>query len=100
MTESANRTKVIILTSSFRIKGYIDLLPGARVTDYIVGAKDFIAVTEAEVWAVGGSGLVLAAQFIDVSRDQIQMITTQELTQHASAAVASIPSLLASTQGH
>ena len=81
MAERENQTKVVILTGSYRIKGYINLLPGARVTDYIVEAKDFIAVTEAEVWDVGGGGLVLSAEFIDVSRDQIQAITTDSSQQ-------------------
>jgi hypothetical protein len=83
-----NMTKVVILTASYRIKGYIDVLPGARVTDYMLGAKGFIAVTEAEVWSVAGNGLVLSAAFIDVSRDQIQVVTIQELTQPSSAAAA------------
>jgi hypothetical protein len=83
-----NQTKVVILTASYRIKGYIDVLPGARVTDYMLGAKGFIAVTEAEVWSVAGNGLVLAAAFIDVSRDQIQVVTVQELTQSSSTAAA------------
>ncbi len=39
-----NKTKVTILTGTYRIKGYIELMPGARVTDYMVEAKDFIAV--------------------------------------------------------
>ena len=43
------RTKVTILTDTYRIKGFIDLVPGARVTDYINEAKDFIALTDAEV---------------------------------------------------
>ena len=74
MAEEA-RTKVTILTDAYRIKGYIDLLPGSRVTDYMTGAKDFIAVTEAEVWEleVGGRQL-LAAPFLNVSRDHIQVI--------------------------
>lgn len=75
MATHENHTKIIILTGSYRIKGYIDLLPGARVTDYIIGAKNFIALMDAEVWAVGGAGQVLTASFIDVSRDQIQVIT-------------------------
>lgn len=48
------RTKVTILTSSYRIKGYIDLLPGARVTDYMTK--------------------LLAAPFINVSRAHIEII--------------------------
>ena len=43
------KTRVTILTSSYRVRGYIDLVPGARVTDYMAEAKDFIAVTNAEV---------------------------------------------------
>ena len=74
MAEEA-RTKVTILTDAYRIKGYIDLLPGSRVTDYMTGAKDFIAVTEAEVWEleVGGRQL-LAAPFLNVSRWHVQVI--------------------------
>lgn len=88
MTNRESQTKVIILTGAYRIKGYIDLPPGSRVTDYMVGAKDFIAVTDAEVWAVGGSGLVLAADFIDVSREQIQVVTASESAHPSTAAVA------------
>ena len=70
------RTKVTILTGSYRIKGYIDLLPGARLTDYIVEAKDFVAVTNAEVYeSVLGGRQVLTAPFINVNRDHIQIVT-------------------------
>jgi len=69
------RTKVTIFTATYRIKGYIDLLPGARVTDFMTGAKEFIAVTNAEVWEieVGGRQL-MAVPFLDVSKDHIQVI--------------------------
>ncbi|HTL26589.1 MAG TPA: hypothetical protein VL280_08245 [Burkholderiales bacterium] len=72
------RTKVTILTESYRIKGYIDLIPGARVTDYVNDAKGFIAVTDAEVWelAVGGRQMI-SAKFLNVARDHIQVITPQ-----------------------
>ncbi|OHC70664.1 MAG: hypothetical protein A2045_12605 [Rhodocyclales bacterium GWA2_65_20] len=70
----ADKTKVLILTGSYRIKGNIDLLPGARVTDFLDAAKDFIAVTDAEVYQSEGSH-ILAAPFIDVSRRHIQIVT-------------------------
>jgi hypothetical protein len=78
MAQNSLRTKVTILTSSFRIKGFIELLPSARVTDYMREARDFIAVTDAEVWdlQVGGR-LIVSAPFLDVSRDHIQIITPQ-----------------------
>ncbi|MFY9316915.1 MAG: hypothetical protein WAO95_15330 [Burkholderiales bacterium] len=75
MVAPETRTKVTIFTGSYRIKGYIDLIPGARVTDFMAESKPFIAVTEAEVWEleVGGRQL-LSAPFLDISRDHIQVI--------------------------
>ena len=76
MQQDEMRTKVTILTGTYRIRGHIDLLPGARVTDYMSEAREFIAVTEAEVWElVPGGRLVLSAPFIDVSRSHIEVIT-------------------------
>jgi Family of unknown function (DUF6812) len=73
MTADESKTKVTILTANYRIKGYIDLLPGSRVTDYIVEAKEFIAVTDAEVWEVVGRQ-VFTAPFINVNREHIQVL--------------------------
>ncbi len=73
MAVDENKTRVTILTGTYRIKGNIDLLPGARVTDYMAEAKGFIAVTDAEVWEVVGRQ-VFTAPFINVNRDQIQII--------------------------
>jgi hypothetical protein len=67
-----SKTKVTILTANYRIKGYIDLVAGARVTDYMVESKDFIAVTEAEVRE--GDRLVMNTPFLNVSRQFIQII--------------------------
>lgn len=68
------KAKVIILTRSYRIKGHIHLLPGARVTDYLVDSKDFLALTGVEVWDIGGR-LVLTAPFVNISRDHIEIVT-------------------------
>jgi len=75
MQPDPNRTKVTIFTGSYRIKGYIDLIPGARVTDYMAEAKAFMAVTDAEVWEleIGGRQLI-SAPFLNVSREHIQVI--------------------------
>ncbi len=71
-----SKTKVVILTRSYRIKGYIHLLPGARVTDYLVDSKDFLALTDAEVWEMGGRQ-ILTAPFINISRDHIEIVTPE-----------------------
>ncbi len=68
-----NRTKVTILTATYRIKGYIELVAGARVTDYMIDSKDFIAVTDAEVRE--GDRLVMNTPFLNVSRHHIQIIS-------------------------
>ena len=73
MADEENKTKVTLLTTNYRIKGNIDLLPGARVTDYFIEAKGFIALTEVEVWEIAGRQ-VLTAPFLNVSRDHIQVI--------------------------
>ena len=76
MSNHETKTRVVILTGSYRIKGYIDLIPGARLTDYIVEAKDFVAVTNAEFYeSVLGGRQVLSAPFINVNRDCIQIVT-------------------------
>jgi len=75
MQPDPNRTRVTIFTSAYRIKGYIDLIPGARVTDYMAEAKAFIAVTDAEVWELQlGGRQIIAAPFLNVSREHIQVI--------------------------
>lgn len=75
MPADQTKTKVTIFTGSYRIKGYIDLIPGARVTDYMAEAKDFIAVTDAEVWELQlGGRQIIAAPFLNVSREHVQVI--------------------------
>lgn len=69
---------VVILTGTYRIRGYIALAPGERVTDYVTSARNFIAVTDAEVRAEDG-GIVFQAEFLDVHRDHIEVIAPAEL---------------------
>ena len=73
MADDDSKTRVTILTDAYRIKGSIDLLPGARVTDYMIEARGFIAVTDAEVWEIGGRQ-IFTAPFLNVNRDQIEII--------------------------
>lgn len=49
------RTAVVVLTSDYRISGYIDLMPGSRLTDYITSARSYFAMTEAVVEDIRGS---------------------------------------------
>jgi hypothetical protein len=76
MAEENARTKVVILTRSYRIKGHIHLLPGARVTDYMIDSKDFMALTEVEIWDLDGR-LVMSSPFVDISRDHIEIVAPE-----------------------
>lgn len=73
MTEGDNKTRVVILAGSYRIKGEIELVPGARITDYMLDAKAFFAVTRAEVWDLEGRR-IFSAPFLNVSRDQVVLV--------------------------
>lgn len=68
-----SRTKVIVMTGHYRIVGSVDLLPGARVTDFLSESRDFIAVTDAEVWGMDGRRL-FTSTFLNVNRDMIELI--------------------------
>ena len=74
--ENAHRREVIILTGTYRIKGFIELVSGARVTDYLIEAKEFIAVTDAEVRDLNGRHL-FNVPFLNVSREQIHLVAPQ-----------------------
>ena len=73
MSAQTEKTKVVILTTNHRITGYISLYSNARLTDYIVEAKPFIAVTDAEVMGIN-SKLVFTASFMNVQKDHIEII--------------------------
>ncbi|MCF6290606.1 MAG: hypothetical protein L3J03_06390 [Desulfobacterales bacterium] len=77
MSRRSDMTTVIILTSNYKIKGDIGLIPGLRLTDYISGARDFIAVVDAEVSDLAGKQL-LACGFINVHRRNIEVIMPVE----------------------
>jgi hypothetical protein len=75
MSTHEGKTRVTILTGTYRIKGYIDLLPGARVTDYMQESREFVAVMDAEIHEAEVAGReVMTAPFIDVNRNHIQII--------------------------
>ena len=70
-----DRTKVTIFTSTYRVRGFIELVPGARISDFMAEARDFIAVTKAEVWELQPGGRqVASAPFLNVSREHIEII--------------------------
>jgi hypothetical protein len=72
-----DKTRVIILTGHYRIVGHISVLPEARVTDYICESKEFIAVTDAEIWD-HDQRKVASTHFMNINREHIEIIMPEE----------------------
>ena len=79
-TDIVDKTEVIIYTHDYRVRGNISLVPGARLTDYMVESKAFLAVTDAEIHDKQGA-LLLKTPFLDVNRDYIVLIIPAEFAQ-------------------
>lgn len=71
------KTRVIILTGHYRIIGQISVQPEVRVTDYICESKEFIAVTEAEVWD-HDQRKVSVTHFLNINREHIEIIMPED----------------------
>ena len=82
MNEHEDKMKVKILTGNYRITGVIELFQGARLTDYLIEARSFIAVTNAEVLD-NQNQKVLTSSFLTIHRDNIEIILPAELTSMA-----------------
>ncbi|PLX92157.1 MAG: hypothetical protein C0620_09495 [Desulfuromonas sp.] len=66
--------KVVILTHNYRVVGRVYVKKGARLTDAVCEARQFIAVAAAKVWERQTGNHLLQAGFINVSRDEIEII--------------------------
>lgn len=66
-------TQVIILTKDFRIEGAIDLVPGARLTDFMNETNKFIVVTKAMI-TDHDKKEILHGEFINVLVSNIEII--------------------------
>lgn len=69
-----SHTAVVVLTNEYKITGFIDLMPGSRLTDYITSARSYFAMTDAVVEDVRTSKAMFRGKFVDVNRDSVVMI--------------------------
>ena len=73
LSEPEGKSRMIIYTKNFQIKGDIFLYEGARLTDYMLEAESFIAVSNAEITDHQHSN-VFTTPFLNVNRDHIEII--------------------------
>lgn len=76
--EIKDKTEVLVFTANYMLRGKIALVPGARLTDYIVDSKEFIAMTDVEVKDKAGK-LILNTPFLNVNRELIELILPAEI---------------------
>ena len=79
--ERQDRTKIRIYTDQFMIVGDIAMFADTRLTDYITGAREFIAVTNAEVRDLEASKIHFKAEFLNVQKDRIVVILPEEMVK-------------------
>ena len=74
MVDIQETTEVIILTSTYKVQGRINLYSGVRLTDYIRQSGEFIAVSNAQVFDLNGKEL-FQSSFLDIGKLSIEIIT-------------------------
>ena len=70
----SDNTKLTVFANGFRISGYGSVLPGARITDYMNDAKEFIAITDASVWDMKDGRKLLSTSFLNVNRGNVEFV--------------------------
>jgi hypothetical protein len=70
-----DRVNVVIATPVYRVEGEMYVLAGSRLTDALNSkAKDFFAITDAQVFNVNTGELLYKTEYIAVSRRSIVAI--------------------------
>ena len=67
------KTRVLVYTTSYTIRGDVSLFEGARLTDYMNLGVEFLAITNAQVTTPDGRP-ILKASFLNLRREQIVFI--------------------------
>lgn len=71
-----DKTKVRIYTDQFIIVGEIGKFSGTRMTDYIINAHEFIAVTDAKV-LTPEENVLFRADFLNIQKGKIVIIVPE-----------------------
>jgi Family of unknown function (DUF6812) len=78
--EPQDKTKVRIYTDKFMIVGEIAMFSDARLTDFMVGAHPFIAVTNAVVRNLEDRAQ-FTADFLNIQKDKIVIILPEAMVK-------------------
>ena len=71
------RRQLTVYANGYRIKGEGSMWPDSRVTDYMNGMTQFLALTDVEVWTRDGRR-VMSRPFLNVNRGAIELVVPRE----------------------
>lgn len=72
---SKDKVRCVMVAGTWRIEGDVHVLEGSRLTDSMNSkAKDFIAVTEAQVYDASTGKLLFSPPYVAVNRESIAVI--------------------------
>jgi hypothetical protein len=75
MYTNKDQVRVMIVTEMYRIEGDLHILSGSRLTDALNSkSKDFLAMTNAQLFSLADDSLVHEPEYIAVNRDSISCI--------------------------
>jgi Family of unknown function (DUF6812) len=80
--QDQGKTKIRIYTDRFMVVGEIAMFSDTRLTDYIVGAHTFIAVTQAVVQTLDEK-VLFSTDFLNVQKDKIVLIAPEAMVKPA-----------------
>jgi hypothetical protein len=80
--QDQGKTRIRIYTDRFMIVGEIAMFSDTRLTDYIVSAHTFIAVTQAVVQTLDEK-VLFSTEFLNVQKDKIALIAPEAMVKPA-----------------
>lgn len=76
------RREVIIFTRNHRVEGELYLLMDARLSDELNNRiRDFLPITNAEVYSISGDSLLYRADFVTVNKHAIDLVVSKSAFQ-------------------
>lgn len=72
------RVRVLIYTNLFRIEGFIYVIPGSRLIDFLNTPGDFIPITDATLRFLAGEKETLQKDFLALRKSNIILLMETE----------------------
>ena len=66
--------RVISATSTYRVEGYLHVVPGGRLLDEVNKEREFIPITKAAIYALDGEAPLDTLDFVAINKTQVVMI--------------------------